>query len=684
MDAVAHSLTNRNAAPLERRAPSHLGARVLEDGVNFAVWSHHADAIYVCLFDEAGERETERLRLCGRDGDVFYGFVKGLRAGARYGLRAEGPWEPSRGHRFDPQKLLVDPYATRLDRPFRWSPELGLPRYHATDTASLMPLGVIEDEAQPEPRLEGSRRAPRLIYELPVRAFTARRDDVPSELRGTLRGLTEPGCIDHLVRLGVSHVELMPVTAWMDEPHLVNLGLTNAWGYNPGSYFAIDPRLGPNGLGDLRAVVANLHAAGISVLLDVVFNHTAESDLQGPTLSFRGLDNASYYLHANEAPGDLVNDTGCGNTLATNRPAGVRLVMDSMRYFVERAGIDGFRFDLAPVLGRSENGFSAKSPLLCAIAQDPVLRDVMLIAEPWDVGPGGYQVGAFAAPFMEWNDRYRDDVRRFWQGESGALGAFATRIAGSRDIFARTQRPPSASVNFVAAHDGFALRDVVTYSHKHNAANGEHNRDGSSVNHSWNYDIEGAGPADVEALRLRDIRALLATTILSLGTPMITAGDEFGRTQQGNNNAYCQDNAITHLDWAQTDHSLIEFTAALTRLRGRLALLTCDEPLRSDAGNRTHPSATWLRLDGSPKLQSDWVDGDCLVLLSAVAQHDTLQRSLLAINRAHRAHVLFLPEARPGWRWVCALDSASGVCGEDLPATYSLNARSVCVLIETG
>jgi glycogen operon protein len=546
-----------------------------------------------------------------------------------------------------------------------------------------MPLAVIESEAPIERRLEGSRCAPNLIYELPVRAFTALRSDVPQHLRGTLQGLMQPGCIDHLVHLGVSHVELMPVTAWMDEPHLVKLGLTNAWGYNPGNYFALDPRLAPNGLEDLRAVVAKLHMAGIAVLLDVVFNHTAESDLQGPTLSLRGLDNASYYLHVNEAPGLLVNDTGCGNTLATNRPAGVRLVMDSMRHFVERVGIDGFRFDLAPVLGRSETGFSPQSPLLCAIAQDPVLRDVMLIAEPWDVGPGGYQVGSFPAPFMEWNDRYRDDARRFWQGEFGALGGFATRIAGSRDIFARSHRPPSASVNFVAAHDGFALRDVVTYAHKHNEPNGENNRDGSSVNHSWNHGVEGPAEPEIEDVRTRDVRALLATAILSLGTPMITAGDEFGRTQKGNNNAYCQDNAVTHLDWDRADRALIEFTAAVVRLRKRLALYVCDEALRGDANDGAQPGAVWLRLDGTPKQQLDWVDGDCLVLLSAVAEGPTMQRAILAINRAYESHALVLPEARAGWRWVCALDSAAGFCGEGAPATHTLNARTVCVLIET-
>ena len=681
MDALATSLDERLAAPLERRAPSHLGVRLVEGGASVAVWSHHADAIWFCCFDERGERETARWRLGARDGDVFHGFAPGVAAGARYGLRADGPFEPSRGHRFDPSKLLVDPYATRVDRAFAFAPELALPRAFARDTAPFMPRGVVEAPAQDAPRLEASR-ATRLIYEVPVRAFTALREDVPRELRGTLRGLMQPGCVEHLAALGVSHVELMPVTAWMDEPHLARIGLANAWGYNPASYFALDPRLAPGGLDDLRALTARLHEAGIAVLLDVVFNHTAESDLEGPTLSLRGLDNASYYLHATDAPGVLVNDTGCGNTLACNRPPGVRLVMDSMRHFMERAGVDGFRFDLAPVLGRSETGFSPQAPLLSAIAQDPVLREAMLIAEPWDVGPGGYQLGAFPAPFREWNDRYRDDVRRFWRGEFGAIGAFATRVAGSRDIFGFSHRPPSASVNFAAAHDGFALRDVVSYTHKHNEANGEDNRDGSGVNHSWNHGVEGPADDAVERLRDRDVRALLATTLLSLGAPMITAGDEFGRTQRGNNNAYCQDNEITWLDWAKADASLIAFTASLVRLRARLHLLGADEPLR-DAREGSHSSAVWLRLDGSPKQQSDWTDGDCLVLLSSAQEEGGAQRAILAFNRAFEARALMLPQTRPGWRWTCALDSAVGHCGEDTPAAHTLNARSVCVLIET-
>lgn len=683
MDARAASFSELTAAPVESRAPSHLGARLVEGGVSVAVFSRHADAIWFCLFDGAGERETQRWRLGARDGDVFHGFVPGVGAGARYGLRADGPFEPARGHRFDASKLLIDPYATRLDRAVAWTPELSAPRERAIDTAPFMPRGVIEAQDDAAPQLAGSRGAPRLIYELPVRAFTMLRGDIAPDLRGTLGAVTQPQMIDHLVRLGVSHVELMPVTAWMDEPHLVKLGLSNAWGYNPASFMAPDPRLAPGGMADLREAVARLHAAGIAVLLDVVFNHTAESDLDGPTLSLRGLDNASYYLHQTDAPGALVNDTGCGNTFACNHPAGVRLAMDSMRRLVEGAGVDGFRFDLAPVLGRSETGFSAQAPLLSAIGQDPVLRDAMLIAEPWDIGAGGYQLGGFAAPFMEWNDRYRDDVRRFWRGEFGAIGGFATRLAGSRDIFARSHRPPSASVNFTAAHDGLALRDVVAYSHKHNEANGEDNRDGSSVNHSWNHGVEGPAGADIERARDRDVRALLATTILSLGAPMITAGDEFGRTQLGNNNAYCQDNPTTWLDWAKADDELIAFTAALVRLRARLALLRADEALAGRAREGAHhPDAVWLRLDGSLKQKDDWIDGDCLVLLSAIDDGVGIQRAIFSFNRAFEARALMLPPTRPGWRWRCALDSASGLCGPDEPAMHTLNARSVCVLIE--
>jgi glycogen operon protein len=664
-----------------------MGVRLTEGGASVAVWSAGAEAVWFCLFDPAGDREIARYRLLGRDGDVFHGFVPGVGPGALYGLRADGPWDPARGHRFDPAKLLADPYATRIDRPFAFAPELAAPRPHALDTAGFMPRCVVEDFDAPHEHSARKRprpRAPGLIYETPVRAFSMRRDDIAPQLRGTLGALAQPAAIDHLLKVGVTHVELMPVAAWMDEPHLVHLGLANAWGYNPVCMMALDPRIAPGGLDDLSALTARLRAAGIGVLLDVVFNHTAESDLEGPTLSMRGLDNAAYYMRQRDDPGALVNDTGCGNTLACNRPHVTRLLMDTMRHFVERAGVDGFRFDLAPVLGRRDDGFDPHAPLIVAMTQDPVLRDAIHVAEPWDVGPGGYQLGAFPTPFLEWNDRWRDDVRRFWRGDFGAIGAFATRLAGSRDIFAHVHRPPSASVNFVAAHDGFTLRDLVSYEAKHNAANGEHNRDGANINHSWNNGVEGpAGPA-IEAARERDVRALIATTLLSFGTPMLTAGDEFGRTQAGNNNAYCQDNDLTWLDWAHADSALIAFTGALARLRARLRILQSDARLTGAALPGSHfPDASWLRLDGTPKQGDDWVDGDCVVLLTACPGPHGVERALFCFNRAREARSIALPEHRPGWRWRLALDSARAICGDDADSFDGcLHARSVSVMIE--
>ena len=545
-------------------APVSPGVELFRGGARFCVASRHAEAISVCLFDES-DRETERLRLARKD-DLFCGFIPNVRAGQRYGLRADGPWDPQRGHRFDPDKLLVDPYATRLDRPFRYDPALAARRGQGADTAALVPKAIVE----PNVAREALRREPiatRLVYEINVRAHTKLDPDVPLEMRGTLRGLCQPHVIERLARLGVSHVELMPIHAWIDERHLPPLGLSNAWGYNPVAFMALDPRLAPEGAEDLRRATAALGDAGIGVLLDVVFNHSGESDEQGPTLSLRGLDNALYYRHSPD--GSLVNDAGCGNILACDEKIVADLVLDSLRRFA-RAGVAGFRFDLATTLGRRAAGFDPQAPLLKAIAGDPVLGRLELIAEPWDIGPGGYQVGRFGAPWKEWNDRYRDDVRRFWRGDRGAAGAFATRICGSADLFAHDGRRPSANVNFVAAHDGFPLRDLVSYSHKQNWNNGEENRDGNSGEIAWNNGSEGETRDEATtARREADVRALLATLFLSRGTPMLTAGDEFGRTQNGNNNCYAQDNALTWLGWEKADLFLSDFVAGLTRLRAR-------------------------------------------------------------------------------------------------------------------
>jgi glycogen debranching enzyme len=481
-----------------------------------------------------------------------------------------------------------------------------------------------------------------------------RHKAVPEKLRGTLAGLAEPSVIDYLQFLGVSHVELMPIAVWMDERHLPPLGLSNAWGYNPVNFFALDPRLAPCGADDLRRLCAAYAEAGIGVILDIVLNHTAESDEFGATVSLRGLDNAVYYRHAQDDPGRLVNDTGCGHTLALDHAPVARLAMDALRHW-RGLGVAGFRFDLASVMGRTGRGFTPDAPLLTALMQDPDLSQAVLIAEPWDIGPGGYRLGSFPCPFAEWNGRFRDDVRRFWRGDAGMAGAFATRLAGSSDLFEAGHRGSRASINFLAAHDGFTLADLVSYAEKHNEANGEDNRDGDNDSHSWNNGVEGrTDVVAVTSARSRDVRALLATLFMSRGIPMLTAGDEFGRTQGGNNNAYAQDNATTWLDWDNADENLAAFVAALARLRRESPLLTRNSFL---SGKGAPPDAQWLKPDGEAISDGEWRHLDALCLLL----RDRSGALLIAINRSREG--IPLAQARCGWtRELCS--SAGGV---DLP-----------------
>ncbi|WP_414650596.1 glycogen debranching protein GlgX [Ensifer sp.] len=630
--------------------PSRLGATTTPEGVSFAVFSRHGERVLLCLFDEAGEQEITRLPLPCRGGDIHYGFLPGGSAGLRYGLRAVGPWRPDFGHRFDPSKLLVDPYATAIDRTFRWDPRLAV---HGEDTAGLVPRCIVTDRGA---RLVGPADPPAFIYELGVRSFTMRHPNVPERLRGTLAALTEPCILDHLRRLGVSHVELMPIAAWMDERHLPPLGLSNGWGYNPINFFAPDPRLMPGGMAGMRELCAVYAQAGIGVILDVVLNHTAESDEFGATIALRGLDNAVYYRHADDDPGRLINDTGCGHTLALDRAPVMRMAMDALRHW-QCAGVSGFRFDLATVMGRTATGFTAEAPLLSAILQDPALARATLIAEPWDIGPGGYRLGSFPIPFAEWNGRYRDDLRRFWRGDAGIAGALATRLAGSSDLFEPAHRGPRASINFLAAHDGFTLADLVAYSAKHNAANGEDNRDGENDSHSWNHGVEGpSGDPQVNAARAGDIRALLATLFLSLGIPMLTAGDEFGRTQGGNNNAYAQDNETTWLDWAKADADLIGFVAMLARLRREHRSLTADAFLSGVGGEA---NARWLKPDGTAIGDDEWHSMDA-VCLRIEREGEGL---LIGINRGQRT----LPMAMPDGHWERMFVSAAADDGS-LPA----------------
>lgn len=575
-----------------------LGAAPEAGGVHFSVWSGAAERIWVSLFDDACD-ETARHELTRGDGGIFSAFVAGAGAGTRYGFRADGPYDPPKGFWFDPAKLLMDPYALAIDYPYSYNALLAAPRWQQCDTAAMMPKAIATALPPPLPLMPPVWREGGLIYEVAVRAFSMRHPDVPEAQRGTIAALAHPAVIAHLKRIGVGAVELMPIAAWIDERHLPPLGLRNGWGYNPVSFMALDPRLAPGGLDELRATVAALHEAGIGVLLDVVFNHTGESDAQGPTLSLRGLDAKAYYRHAPDAT--LVNDTGTGNTLACDHPAVRRLVLDAMRHFVAQAGIDGFRFDLAPVLGRGPDGFDPQAPLLREMLADPVLGSRLLIAEPWDIGPGGYQLGNFPPPFREWNDRYRDDVRRFWRGDRGMVGALATRLSGSSDIFERSG-DATRTVNFIAAHDGMTLRDLVSYAHKHNQANGEDNRDGHDENLSWNNGVEG--PSDDPALaanRLRDAKALLSTLFASRGAIMLTAGDELGRTQRGNNNAYALDNETVWLDWEGCHGALADHVEALANLRAAFDMLRGVDFLSPQ-------SAAWLREDGRPMTAADWED----------------------------------------------------------------------------
>jgi glycogen operon protein len=516
---------------------------------------------------------------------------------------------------------------------------------------------------------------PGLIYEVPIKAFSKRNPDIPTPLRGTLAALATPAVIEHLHKIGVTHVELMPIAAWMDERLLPPLGLANAWGYNPIALMAPDPRLMPGGLDDMRDTVAALREADIRVILDVVYNHTAEGDEAGPTVSLRGLDSAVYYRHEADNPGRLVNDTACGNTLACDRAPVIRLITDAMRHWVEAAGVDGFRFDLATALGRSQRGFSPEGPLLAAILQDPVLRETVLIAEPWDVGPGGYQLGNYPSPFLEWNDKFRDDMRRFWKGEAGP-GALATRLAGSSDVFQASHRGPSSSVNFITCHDGFTLADLVAYANKHNEANGQDNRDGSNDNHSWNNGVEGPSedPATKDK-RARDMRALLASLFLSRGTPMLTAGDEFGHTQRGNNNAYCQDNEITWLDWPNADRALLAFVPGLSRLRRDHATLRRDAFYSGKAQELgAPPDVEWFGATGQTMTVDEWGRADVLAAALASPTSEGSGRIFVVVNRSSQAIEVAFPEVAEG-SWALILDSAAGFVGTGQP----VRARSVTI-----
>jgi len=653
--------------------PWPMGASFDGTGVNFAVFSAHAERIDLCLFSEDGRREVARLPLPERDGDIWHGHVAGLTPGTRYGFRAHGPYDPERGHRFNPHKLLIDPYARMLDGRLRWSDALmgyriGSPKgdlsFDTRDSAFAVPKSVVADpgfawENDTPPRTPAHRT---VIGEAHVRGLTMLHPQVPEALRGSFLGLASDPILDHLTKLGITAIELLPVQAFIDDRFLVMRGLRNYWGYQTIGFFAPEPRyLSHGALWEFQTMVRRFHAAGIEVILDVVYNHSGEGDALGPTLSFRGLDNRSYYRLIGEGR-HYVNDSGTGNSLNLMHPAVLRLVMDSLRYWVEAMHVDGFRFDLAASLGREVHGFDPAGGFLDALRQDPVLNRVKLIAEPWDVGPGGYQLGNFPHPFQEWNDRFRDGVRRFWRGDPGMTADLARRLLGSAELFDRGGRAATASVNYVTSHDGFTLADLVTYTQKRNEANGEDNRDGHSENFADNLGHEGpTADRAIRAARDRRRRNLLATVMLAQGTPMLLLGDEIGNSQAGNNNAYAQDNPTGWIDWEGADRTLMAFVARLIRIRRDHPVLSqrrfLHGRLREADGMR---DIVWRRPDGSEPSPQDWNDPAwrtlCAELRGAAEgpEGKVAGETLFAVFNADGPCDIVLP---PG-RWRRLLDTA--------------------------
>jgi isoamylase len=573
-------------------SPYPLGATWDGLGTNFSVFSAHAERIDLCLFDPSGKRQIAQFTLPEFTDEVWHGYLPNAQIGSLYGYRAYGPYEPQKGFRFNPHKLLLDPYARRIAGELKWSDALfghrvNSPRadlsFDRRDSAPGMVKAVVTDESfnWADDRPPNVPWSDTVIYEAHLRGLSMLCDDIRPNERGTFAALAEPKIIDHLRRLGITAIELLPIHAFVQDRNLLEKGLRNYWGYNTLGFFAVEPNyLSESSAHEMRVAVRRLHAAGIEVILDVVYNHTAEGSEMGPTLSFRGLDNSSYYRLLPDNPRHCINDTGTGNTLNLSNARVLQMVMDSLRHWVTQYHVDGFRFDLGVTLGREPHGFDPGGGFFDALRQDPILSRTKLISEPWDIGPGGYQLGNHPPGFAEWNDRYRDGIRRFWRGDAGQRGETAARIAGSSDLFDHRARRPWASVNYVASHDGYTLADVVTYIEKHNQANGEDNRDGHSENYSANWGAEG--PTDdpgINETRARVERAMLTTVMFSHGTPMLLAGDEFGRTQQGNNNAYCQDNEISWLDWQKAGtpeaQALAAYVGRLTRLRHENPVLRC-------------------------------------------------------------------------------------------------------------
>ncbi len=696
-------------------APYPLGATWDGIGVNFALFSENATAVELCLFGGAeGNDEEARIAIDEQTDQVWHVFLPGVRPGQRYGYRVYGPYEPAKGHRFNPFKLLIDPYAMSIDRPVVWGNELfGYQIGHKDqdlskderDNAALMPKSVVIDRAfdwgsDPPLRIPWNDT---IIYELHVKGFTSRHPDIPRELRGTYAGLASPPAIEHLRSLGITAVELMPVHQAVTTQVLQERGLTDYWGYNSIGFFAPDLRFSSSReLGhqviEFKSMVKALHAAGIEVILDVVYNHTAEGSHLGPTLCFRAIDNLSYYRVNPTAPRSYADFTGCGNTFNMRHPRTLQLVMDSLRHWVLEMHVDGFRFDLASALARELLEVDRLSAFFDIILQDPVLSQVKLIAEPWDLGEGGYQVGNFPVLWSEWNGKYRDTVRDYWRGADQSLGEFASRFTGSSDLYGAGGRQPHASINFVTCHDGFTLRDLVSYREKHNLGNGEHNRDGDGTNRSWNCGAEGpASDPIVNLTRARQTRNFLASLFLSQGVPMLLGGDEIGRTQAGNNNAYCQDNEISWFDWNNADQELLEFTRALIGFHKRHPVF---RRRRWFQGRPIHGEGVrdigWFKPDGEEMSEEDWrvgfakslgvfLNGDAIPSPDPMGNRVVDDSFYIIFNAHYEQFDFVLPAPEWGSRWTKVLDTSEPVPREDnkiYEASKAINvyARSLIML----
>lgn len=698
--------------------PYPLGATWDGEGVNFALFSEHATAVELCLFDgPEAVKETQRIRLEEQTDQVWHAYIPGLWPGQHYGYRVHGPYAPHEGHRFNHHKLLIDPYAKSIAGTIEWSDamfgyRIGDPKadlsFDTRDNAANIPKCVVVDQAftwggDQHPKTPWDRT---VIYEVHVKGLTAQHPEVPDHMRGTYSALTTPAVIDHLLELGVTAVELLPAHHFVRDKHLADRGLTNYWGYNTVGFFSPDIRYAVSPVRgrhvrEFKTMVKTLHSSGIEVILDVVYNHTAEGNHLGPTLSFRGIDNTAYYRVGDNDKRYYVDYTGCGNTLNVTHPRTLQLIMDSLRYWVTEMHVDGFRFDLASTLARELHAVDRLSAFFDILHQDPILSQVKLIAEPWDVGEGGYQVGNFPVGWAEWNGKYRDTIRRYVKGDGGQMAELAYRLTGSSDLYGMSGRRPFASINFITAHDGFTLHDLVSYDHKHNEANGEHNRDGTDDNASWNCGAEGPSndPKIIE-LRERQKRNFLTLLFLSQGVPMLCGGDELGRTQKGNNNAYCQDNKISWFDWNldHTQRELLAFVRSLIALRKKHPVL---RRRRFFQGRHIRGSEvkdlSWFRPDGKEMTDEDWNAGYSKSLTlrlagDAIGETDAKGRpivddTLLILLNAHHTPLSFtLPAHKSGIRWCPLLDTAL-TGGTEKPVTilkggehYDMEARSIAVL----